>query len=141
MKITERQYNERWSEIIESDLDWREREEAKDKLWREYIEGVEVGDRMNVKLWTDVEPCTVIKRTAKSITVRYDKAELDPNWEAKWVIGGFSAICTNDHEQKWIITEDKDSQRTETFRLTKLGWAHNGCLCNPGWRKYYDYNF
>ena len=101
-----------------------------------------VGDRGHIRLYTDIEPCTVIKVTATTITVRRDKATRDPDFKPEWIPGGFSAICTNDHEQKWIITEDPEGE-VETFRWSGKQWCyiHNGCRFYPGWKKYYDYNF
>lgn len=127
-------------DYIRYDASWEEKDSALHQLWLDFVNGMEVGDHASVKLWSDEEPCTVIRRTAKTITVRYDKAELDPNWKPEWIPGGFSAICTNNSEQKWIITEDPNGS-TETFRMTKRGWEHNGCRLTPGWHKYYDYNF
>ena len=123
-------------------LDWRERQQQEDALITEYNRSLEVGDHASVRLWTDEDPCTVIRKTKTTITVRYDKAEKDPNWKPEWITGGFSAICTNDHDQQWIITEDPEGH-TETFYWSSKSnaYTHNGCRVTPGWHKYYDYNF
>lgn len=155
MKMTREEYLEKKEAIMkefDSQLDfnrsseerheaWTKRDNALDSLWFELLDGMEVGDHANVRLWTDVEPCTIIKRTAKTITVRYDKAVKDPAWTPEWITGGFSAICTNDGEQKWIISEDPDGQ-IGVFRRRKNGWFdRSDCCLTPGWRKYYDHNF
>lgn len=122
-------------------IDYYERQESLENLRTDWYFSLQVGDRASLKLYTDIEPCTIIKRTAQTITVRMDKATLAPNWKPEWITGGFSAICTNDHDQQWIIEEDPKGS-TETFRWTKDGkWVHNGCTVSPGWYKYYDYNF
>lgn len=122
---------------------WQERMEAEQKMFADWYNEAAVGDKMHIQHWSDVSPCTVIKRTATTITVRIDKAELDPAWKPMWVEGGFSAICTNNNEQEWIITEDPNGA-TETFRWHK----RENCFMNragekllPGWAKKYDYNF
>lgn len=110
---------------------------AKIEWWNE----LEVGDHAHICHWSDISPVTVIKRTKKTITVRYDKATLDPDWKPDFVVGGFSVHCTNNDDQEWIIEEDENG-RTETFRLCKFGWrntAHERLY--PEWMKKYDYNF
>lgn len=128
-------YEERWNKPFEEREAWEH--QALLDWWNE----LEIGDHAHIQHYSDVSPVTVIKRTAKTITVRYDKAELNPDWKPEFEIGGFSAHCTNNDEQQWDITEDPDG-RTETFRLRKCGWrnaADEKLL--PGWAKHYDYNF
>lgn len=123
------------------ELGWLQRAQALDSLWEAYCDGLEVGDRANVCLYTDVNPCTVIRRTAKTITVRYDKGELDPNWKPEIIPGGFCGHCTNQEDQVWILEEDPNGH-TETFRRRKNGWYNRSdCRLTPGWKKFYDYNF
>lgn len=110
---------------------------AKMEWWNE----LEVGDRAHICHWSDVTPVTVIKRTAKTITVRHDKGTLDPNWKPEFVVGGFCAHCTNNDEQKWIIEEDPNG-RVETFRLRNVGWRNSADeKLYPEWAMKYDYNF
>lgn len=121
------------------DLPYNEREAA----FEEWYQSIDVGDKVNVLLYSDREPATVIKKTAKTLTVRYDKAHRDPNWKPEWIAGGFSAICTNDNDQKWII-EDDPFGKIEVFRWHKNAGHYisaNGLKLFPGWMKYYDYNF
>ena len=87
------------------------------------------GDRCAWRLWTDVEPCTVVARTAKTVTVRIDKAEVT-------------------EPARWTISEDPDG-RTLVFSLRKGGnWKLQGTSSREvgnslvaGWRKFYDYGF
>ena len=143
MKYTLEQYRAEREKIYDNfDLNYRERQEALDALRLEWYKSLEVGDRASVHLYTDDDPCTIIKKTATTLTVRYDKATRDPNWKPEWIPGGFSAICTNQESQKWIIEEDPNGT-TEVFRWSKVngGYMHNGCRLTPGWYKHYDYNF
>ena len=124
------------------ELDYYQRENALEELRTEWYKSLEVGDRASVHLYSDDDPCTIVKRTETTITVRYDKATRDPDWKPEWIPGGFSAVCTNIHDQKWIIEEDPNGA-TEVFRWSKVNgaWIHEGCRLTPGWYKYYDYNF
>lgn len=141
MKLTKEQFKAMWEKTYHID-GYREREEAQYGLRREYNSGMEVGDKGSVRLWSDSEPCTVIKRTKTTVTVRFDKATRNPNWKPEWIPGGFSAICTNNEDQQWII-EDNPNGSTETFYWSDKEncFVHHGCRLTPGWYKHYDYNF
>ena len=121
---------------------YEERRIAELKMFEDWYREMDVGDRVHVKLYTDVNPATIIAKTKSTYTVRYDKATRDPNWKPEWIPGGFSAICTNDDDQKWIIEEDPNGA-TETFRWSKRlnCFQNSGVKLLPGWAKYYDYNF
>lgn len=122
---------------------YEERRKQELKLFEEWYNEMDVGERAHVKHYTDVSPCTVIKRTKTTITVRYDKAELDPNWKPEMIVGGFSAHCVNNDDQNWIISEDENG-RTDTFRWHKRTNRFentSGEALYPGWMKKYDYNF
>jgi len=115
------------------------------ELRREWRQSLKVGDRVHICHYTDITPATVVARTAKSITVRYDKAHLDDEWKPEFIPGGFGAHCTNDSDQMghWVIEEDLDGS-TEVFRWSKRYNRYKNKsdeFCEPGWMKYYDYNF
>lgn len=122
--------------------DWYYRD-AQHELRKDWLKSLEVGDRVHIQMYSDVEPATVVKRTAKSITVRKDKAERDPSWKPEFIVGGFAGHCTNQDSQRWFITEDLEGS-TERFN-----WSEKyGCWKNradetlwPDWEKFYDYNF
>lgn len=133
----EQYHSERWNFVGT----YEERRAQEHQMFMDWWNELEVGDHAHVCHWSDVSPVTVIKRTAKTVTVRYDKAERDPNWKPEWVVGGFSSHCTNNDDQKWIITEDPNG-RVETFRLRKSGWRNSADeKLSPEWMKHYDYNF
>lgn len=124
--------------------EWSEKDEKlKRDMMKEWLAELEVGDKGHICHWSDVTPCTIIKKTQKTLTVRHDDGELDPNWKPEWVPGGFSAICTNQNEQEWILKDDPDGV-VEIFRWSdKYNCYRNKCgeILNPGWVKFYDYNF
>lgn len=120
-------------------------EAERDAIYTEWLMSMEVGDHAHICHWSDVTPCTVIKKTATTLTVRHDKARQSEKWNPQWEVGGFSAICTNNDDQKdwWIIEEDPDGY-VETFRFRKSRNRYmNKCdeRLYPDWDNYYDYNF
>lgn len=111
----------------------------------DWLQSLQVGDHAHVCMYSDIEPCTVIKRTASTITVRYDDAKLNGKWKPNMIVGGFCAHCDNQNEQfdGWDIVENLDG-RTETFRWSKKyqKWLNTcGEKLRPEWKKFYDYNF
>ena len=120
-------------------------EAERDAIYTEWLMSMEVGDHAHICHWSDVTPCTVIRKTATTLTVRHDKARKSYKWNPQWEVGGFSAICTNNNDQKdwWIIEEDPDGY-VETFRYRKSRNRYmNKCdeRLYPDWDNYYDYNF
>jgi hypothetical protein len=104
---------------------------------------VKVGQGVTVHLYSDSHAGTIIKVTKASITVQRDKATLDPSFKPQWIPGGFSAICTNQHEQKWDYELDPKGT-VYTFRWSKKfnSYGTPGNLrASKGRREYYDYNF
>lgn len=106
---------------------------------------LDVGDGVTMCLYSDRHACTVIAKTAKTITVQRDKATLDPNFKPKWEPGGFSAVCLNQHEQKWNYERDPNGEVTRCYWSEKLGRYTTGrdqsVWISPGRHEFYDYNF
>lgn len=102
-----------------------------------------VGEGATINLWTDRHACTIVKVTPKTVTVRRDKAIRDPDFKPEWEIGGFSAICTNQEEQRWIYEPDPKGEVT-TFhwsgKYNSYGRPGN-CTLSAGRHEFYDYNF
>lgn len=141
MNAIEDAYFEEWRRTGERPA-W-DYEDKQNEIIKAYNHDMEAGDHAHICHWSDVSPVTIIKKTATTLTVRYDKATKDETWKPEWVIGGFSAICTNIEDQKWNIEEDENG-RTEIFRWSeKFGCYKNrsGEKLLPHWDKYYDYNF
>lgn len=104
---------------------------------------IRVGDGVTVNLWSDRYAATVIKVTKSSVTVRRDKATLNPDFKPEWIPGGFAAHCTNQDEQTY--TYEPDENGTEyTFRWSRkyqrYGQPGNLTL-SKGRHEFYDYNF
>ena len=103
----------------------------------------QVGDRTHIRYYSDVQPCTVVARTPKTVTVRIDKSQLDPSWKPKMVVGGFAAHTVNNHDQKWVIEEDPEGRKLK-FALRENGtWVAvgDGAWLGGGWHRFHDYNF
>lgn len=95
--------------------------------------------------WSDINPFEVIKEnTARKLTIRSMTCERKNMEKLQFHVGGFSAHCSNQHEQKWEITSDSDCSIYE-IRLNKKGeWRDkHGCLFRLADApvKFYDYNF
>lgn len=118
------------------------REQVESDMYADWLNEMSIGDHCHVVLWTDIKPCTVIKRTKSTITIRYDTAVLDPTWKPEFDIGGFCAHCSNNDEQRWNISEDVNGV-VEVFRKHKNGMWYNlsDCRLYPEWYCFYDYNF
>lgn len=106
---------------------------------------IEVGDGVTLHLWSDAEAHTVIKRTAKTLTIQRDKAIRDPNFKPEWVPGGFSAICINSEDQEWTYERDPEGAITRCHWSEKYGiWqagSDGSMRVSRGRHEYYDYNF
>lgn len=102
-----------------------------------------VGDGATVYLYSDSHAGTIVKVTKRSVTVRRDKATLDPNFKPEIIPGGFCGHCTNQNEQSYTYEPD------ENGALTTIYWSkkHNryGLPGNPqlgkGRHEFFDYNF
>jgi len=94
--------------------------------------------------YSDVTPFEVVRVISdKTIEIREMKTERDESVELDFHVGGFSAHCSNQRDQKWIITSD-ETEPVIRIRLGKNGWKDKhgrrfGLDDKP--RKFYDYNF
>jgi hypothetical protein len=94
--------------------------------------------------WTDVDPYEVVRVVSeKTIEIREMDTERDESVTMNFVAGGFSAICTNDRDQKWHIKSNAENPVIR-IRYGKKGWKNKHgrkfVLANAP-HKYYDYNF
>lgn len=105
---------------------------------------IKVGTGVTELLYTDSLPWEVVRVISdKTLEIRPMKAELNPNWKPEWVAGGFSAHCTNNGSQEWILSSNPDAG---TIRIRKMknrkNWTHNGRRFSVGKAvMYHDYNF
>lgn len=101
------------------------------------------GEGATVNLWSDRHAATIIKVTKSSITVRQDKAILDPDFRPEIIPGGFVGHCINQDEQTYKYEPDENGMEY-TFRWSKkycrYGTPGNMTL-SKGRHEFYDYNF
>ena len=95
--------------------------------------------------YTDTTPFEAIRQvSAKCFEIRMMEAVVDPAFKPEFVMGGFAAHCTNQEEQKWIITSN-DRFPTILVRLQKNGqWKDTGgnvYRVEEKPVKFHDYNF
>ena len=94
--------------------------------------------------WSDINPFEIVRVVSeKTIEIREMDAERDTSVTLDFAIGGFSAHCTNQRDQKWHITSN-DKYPITRIRLSKNGWKdkHGRRFCldiEP--TRFYDYNF
>ena len=105
-----------------------------------------IGKYCNRIGYSDIYPCEVVNVISdKTIEVRDMDADLDPSFNPEFEIGGFSGVCTNQNEQRWIYKSRPDFP---IFRV-RYSKAKNCWKDKNGNRfrmsevpvKFYDYNF
>lgn len=121
-------------------VEWSDRQDA----WCDYFHrNVAPGDGVTVNYWTDSHACTVLKRTANTLTIQRDKAILSPDFRPDFVPGGFSGTVINQNEQSYTYEPDPDGQIMKAYWSDrKGGWYVDKCLrLSFGRHEFYDYNF
>ncbi len=143
MQEVKRRWMEEWI-ATDKKPSW-DYEAEQDQIFSEWLQQLRVGDHAHICHYSDITPCTVIRRTKTMIVVRNDKAERSEKWDPQWVTGGFAGHCINNDDQRdWWICEEDPNGSTETFRWhRKIGrWVNSSDeKLYPEWRKHYDYNF
>jgi hypothetical protein len=95
--------------------------------------------------YSDVNPFEIVRKISeKTIEIREMKATRDTQWAPEFHVGGFSAHCSNQASQRWIISSDETANILR-IRLSKnRGWqdkfGRRFSLAEAP-RKFYDYNF
>lgn len=119
------------------------------------IDALEVGDGLTIPGYTDAYAGTIIKKTAKTITVQEDDAELLNGDKLEFHVGGFSAHCSNQWAQEYRYNPNPNGR---TFKVTRrsytdhegferVAWVQAGTRSQgarrayPGRNKFHDYNF
>ena len=94
--------------------------------------------------YTDVNPYEVVRVISdKTIEVRKMDSEKDPTWVPEFHVGGFSAHCSNQQTQRWIIKSNADNSVLR-IRLGKKGWKSadgRKFYLDDKPVRFYDYNF
>lgn len=95
--------------------------------------------------YTDVTPFEVVKEiSVKTLEVREMKCERDTSIKLDFHVGGFSANCSNQDKQKWIIEQDENSSVIRIRLNSKGQWKDkngNRYSLKDKPIKFYDYNF
>ena len=55
----------------------------------------QIADKAHVLYYSDIHPCTVIKRTKKFVWVQNDNYKLNKEVKPNIVAGGFAGHCSN----------------------------------------------
>lgn len=104
---------------------------------------IRVGDGVTVNLWSDRHAATVIRVTRATVTVRRDKATLNPDFKPELIVGGFVGHCTNQNKQSYTYQPDSDGEEYIfhwSRKFQRYGQPGNLTL-SKGRHEFYDYNF
>lgn len=146
-KHTDPDFDECWSKFWKETLRpmHEEKAELEFQINREKNREIEVGDGVTYRLYSDSYACTVIKRTAKTLTIQRDKATLDPGFKPEFILGGFSAHCTNSEEQSYTYERNPNGEVFVCHWSEKKGRFQCGedgsVRITRGRHEYYDYNY
>lgn len=102
-----------------------------------------VGDGATVVLYSDMYAGTIVKVTKSTITIRRDKATLDPSFKPEFIVGGFAGHCTNQSDQSYTYEPDENGQEY-TLHWSKKYNSYgrpNDLRAIKGRHEFYDYNF
>jgi hypothetical protein len=95
--------------------------------------------------YSDITPFEIIatSKSGKQITIRAMRAERDTNWTPEFHAGGFVGNCSNQSEQKWVITSDDDAMTIKAHKRADgyfySAWGKHKIEAQP--RRFYDFNF
>ncbi len=142
MKYTMEEWRQQREKFREMTCDGNAIDEMMEPYTKKLWDGIEVGDGVTVNYYTDRNAYTVIRRTAKTLTLRRCKVKRAESFKPNWVPGGFSAICLNNEEQEWEYEEDENGSVMTVYWSEKKNRFCKGSLtCSPGRHECYDYNF
>lgn len=95
--------------------------------------------------YTDVTPWEVVRVISdKTLEIRPMDSVKDPAWVAEFHQGGFTAHCSNQNEQRWIITSSTDYDTTRIRLNSKGQWKDKHgqrFVLSAEPRRFYDFNF
>ncbi len=100
--------------------------------------------------YSDTSPYEVIRVVSdKCLEIRSMIATKNPDFKPDFEVGGFSAHCTNNHDQKWLITSDPNGHTIKVRKRKTVKNYGEGIYWNNQARyrlanephKFYDYNF
>jgi hypothetical protein len=91
---------------------------------------------------TNIDYYKVMEVKNKSVVIAGIGQERDESVKMEFHVGGFSAHCSNQRDQKWII-KSNPSNPVIRIRLGKKGWTgkFGRYILDDEPVKFYDYNF
>ncbi len=101
------------------------------------------GDGATINLFSDRHAGTIVKVTKSTITIRQDKAILNPEFKPEFIPGGFSAHCTNQDCQTYFYEPNINGNETTihwSSKYNRYGTPGN-VTASKGRHEFYDYNF
>lgn len=141
MKMTVEEL-EKKLEALPWTCDYNKKIEQKRPIMAEFYQGYEVGDGVTYHLYSDSHACTIIKRTAKTITIQQDTATLSPDFKPEFVVGGFAGHCTNQDKQNYTYERNpKGCVITARWSEKHGAFMYLGKVVTAGRKEFYDYNF
>lgn len=120
------------------------------------ISATEIGGGITVSLYTDAHAYTVVKKTAKTMTLQEDDATLLNGQDLQFHPGGFVAHCSNQRIQEYSYKTNPKGPMIKITLRTWIddegnecrAWKRSGVKTNerggnafPGRHKFHDYNF
>jgi hypothetical protein len=120
------------------------------------ISNLNIGDGVSVSVWSDIDAYTIVKKTATTITLRSDNAELINRDDLNFVAGGFLAHCDNQSEQRYTYTpnpeghevkislrrwDDEEGNERRKWKRSGTKTFEQGGNAYAGRRKFHDFNF
>ena len=96
--------------------------------------------------YSDVTPYEIVREVStKTIEIRRMDSERDESFELKFHVGGFSANCSNQNDQRWFITSNEENAviRIRYSKANDVWQDASGSryLLSEKPTKFYDYNF
>jgi hypothetical protein len=96
-----------------------------------------IGKFLNHYGYSDVNPIGKIIAVKGKTTIIVQQVVASNNkTKMQYIVGGFSAVCTNQSEQEYDFFE---TEKTMEFRLSKSFLKQYGIDNKP--KKFYDFNF
>lgn len=97
------------------------------------------------RVGTDRYPFQVIEIVSDiTLELREMAATIVPDWKPKFVPGGFAGHCTNNYQQKWVITPSQEGKIVRIRKHRDGKWRDAGGAIYDLTEKpkhFYDFNF
>ncbi len=104
---------------------------------------VKVGDGVTIHLYADSHAGTIVEVTKFTVTIRRDKAILNPDFKPEFVSGGYGNICVNQDEQSYTYEPDENGELTTVYWSKKRNkYGRPDCVAiSKGRHEFHDYMF